>query len=241
MIMERHNPGLIVKPDIGHEKYLAVNGILKTAKALGEVPDTPSGEVFKPKTKSHRQYKRVDQGRTPQCTAFGTLTYLYAAHPYNKALIHGVDNKTALLSGQELYDRIREWDRAHGNDFPEGATCTAAFETAKDLGWIERYEWMYTIRNMQEAILIAPLEAGIYWYDSMFERDEENIVKVPRSWDTTDAGHFGTLGAYDAKRDIWWWRQTWGDGDYGIPGDLMFRLLKEEGEVAIVTEIDVTP
>lgn len=239
--MMTHDTGLVVKPDIGHENYLATNGVLRKAKAAGDVPDVKSGEVFMPKTKSHRQYKRVEQDG-PKCTAFGTLTYLSAAHPYNKYLVAGIDDKTRrLITGDELYELIRKWDHAHGNDFPEGATCTAAFETAKDLGWIDRYEWMYTIRNMQEAILIAPLEAGTYWYDSMFERDKEGIVKVPRSWDRTDSGHFYTLGAYDAHRDLWWCRQTWGDGDYGIPGDLMFRLLKEEGEVAIVTELDVTP
>lgn len=234
--MQPHNPGLIIKPDIGHEKYLAVNGVLRKAEKQGTIVRPPLGADFKPKSVSHRQYKYVNQGQTPECTAFGTLTYLYAAHPYNKATV-----QKKAITGDELYEQIRAWDIENHNFFDEGATVTAALETARKLGWIDRYEWMYTIRTMQEAIPIAPLIAGTYWYDSMFERDDEGIVKVPRSFDSTDSGHFYTVGKYDAHRDIWWVRQTWGDGDYGIPGDLMFRLLKEEGEVAIVTELDFTP
>lgn len=234
--MHPHNPGLVIKPDIGHEKYLATHGILRKAEEQGHLVRPTLGVEFTPISRSHRQYKYFDQGPTPKCTAFGTLTYLAAAHPYNKALSNKI-----VLDGHQLYELIRAWDVENHNLYDEGATCTAALETARKLGWIERYEWMYTIRTMQECIPIAPLQAGTYWYDSMFERDAEGIVKVPRSFDTTDSGHFYTLGKYDAHRDIWWCRQTWGDGDYGIPGDLMFRLLKEEGEVSIVTELDVTP
>lgn len=228
------NPGLVIHHDIRNENFLARDGILR--KAIQEQTVRPVNEGFIPKTKSHRQYKYYDQGQTPKCTAFGTLTYLATANPFNRPT---VGKKT--LDGHELYTMIQQEDIRNGYHFDEGATVTAALEVARRFGWIERYEWMYTIKSMQQLILIAPLLAGTYWYDSMSERDAEGIVKSPRSFDTTDSGHLYDIHKYDAKRDIWWVANTWGDGDYGIPGDLMHRLVREEGEIAIATEIDFTP
>lgn len=238
--MSDKQTGLIIHHDIRNENFLAKDGILRKASTKGVTVEGEHiklavGTEFKPKTKSHRQYKYFTQNG-PKCTAFGTLMYLATARPYNKAL-----QGKRLVEGNELYDLIRLWDRSQGWVFDEGATVNAALETARSLGWVARYEWLYTIRSMQEAILIGPLVAGIYWYDSMFDRDAEGIVIEPRSFDTADSGHFITIRKYDARRDIWWCPNTWGDGDYGIPGNLMHRLIREEGEIAIATEIDVTP
>jgi hypothetical protein len=112
-------------------------------------------------------------------------------------------------------------------------------EVGRQLGFFSEYRWAYEIVTMQQAILIAPLIAGMYWYPSMFERDAEGIVKVPSASDSTDEGHQFVLNKYDAHRDLWRVPNTWGDGDYFIPGELLHRLLREEGEVAQITEIKI--
>ena len=60
---------------------------------------------------------------------------------------------------------------------------------------------------------------------------------MPRSDATTDAGHLYTIRGYDAHLDLWIVANTWGDGDYKITGDLMYRLVHEEGEIAQPSEI----
>jgi hypothetical protein len=262
--------GLVVHHDIRNENYLAKDGILRQVQlkagdivrtegqdwsvrpSISVVEELPKDELkeiadpdFKPKTKSHRQYKYFDQGPTPTCTAFGTLTYLATANPFNRAL-HGEGGKK-LMSGPDLYALIQAEDRKNGLNFSEGATVTGALEVARELGWINRYEWEYTTNGMQRLILIAPLIAGIYWYPSMDRRDAEGIVSVPSIRERTNEGHFITIRGYDVRRDLWNCPNTWGQpgtpygGDFKIPGDLMHRLVREEGEIAIATEVDVTP
>jgi hypothetical protein len=212
-----HNPGLVIFHDRRNENYLLTD---KLPRAVGAAP-------FVPTTRHHRQYARFDQGATPMCTGYGSVTLLATAHPYNRAPISGVD----------WYRKNVAFDRAHGRVYSEGATVTAALEVGRALGYYSEYRWMYTVAVMQQAIVRAPLIAGTLWYDSMFERDEDGIVGMPGPNESTDAGHLYTINGYDAARDLWRVPNTWNDGDYFIPGDLMHRLLREEGEVAQPTEI----
>lgn len=222
--MAKKPTGLIIHHDPSNELYLLADSL---PKATGVRKAGPS--LFVPKSKSHRQYKYFDQGQTPACTGFSCETLLAAAHAYNKDIIHG----------DEWYALNQAFDRKNGRNYDGGATVTAAMEVGRALGIFPEYRWAYTLRTMQEAILVAPLIAGTYWYDSMFERDSEGIVGVPTPTATTDSGHQYVIGKYDAHQDIWWVRNTWADGDYGIPGDLMLRLVREEGEIAQPTEIKV--
>jgi hypothetical protein len=218
MSVRPHDPGLRIHHDIRNERFPLH---LSVAPPTGPDP-------FTPKTVKHRQYHYVTQDG-PKCTGFGSVTYLMAAHPYN----------APPISGDDWYARNQAFDRAAGRNYDEGATVTAALEVGRGLGFFTEYRWTTTIRGMQEAIVRAPLLAGTYWYDAMFTRDAEGIVKVPGPNERTDSGHLFTIRGYDVHRDLWTVPNTWGDGDYLIPGDLMFRLLKEEGEIAQPTEIKI--
>lgn len=218
-----HDPGLVIHHDVRNEKFLLKDSLpLMAAPAVGPAP-------WKPTSKRHRQYAYFDQGQTPECTGYGSVTLLATADPFNKP----------PLTGHEWYLKNVAFDQANGRHYDGGATVTAAMEVGRALGFYTEYRWAYELRTMQEAILVGALIAGTYWYDSMFTRDAEGIVKVPGPTERTDSGHLYTLRGYDAKRDLWTVANTWGDGDYLIPGDLMYRLVREEGEIAQPSEIKV--
>lgn len=240
MIALPHDPGLRIHHDIRNERWLLRDALpirrMITAAVGVAAPVVPP---FTPKTVHHRQHRRYNQGPTPQCTGFGPITLCAAAHPFNPP----------PLSGEEWYALNRKRDHEQGLDFDEGATVTSSLEVGRQLGIFSAYRWAYEIETMQRAILAGPLIAGTFWYDSMFERDAEAIVRVPGVNERTDAGHEYVLGAYDAHRDLWDVEQTWeptpeeattlpyGGWVYRIPGDLMHRLLREEGEVAQIDEV----
>lgn len=219
--MKPHDPGLVVYHDVRNERYLKKDALPRRAEAsAGPAP-------WKPKTRRHRQYAMFDQGPTPECTGYGSVTLLATADPYNKP----------PLSGHDWYEKNVAFDRAAGRFYDGGATVTAAMEVGRALGFWSVYRWMYELRTMQESIIQAPLIAGTYWYPSMFERDAEGVVKVPGPNEWADAGHLYTINGYDAERDLWRVPNTWGDGLYWIPGSLMHRLVREEGEIAQPDEI----
>lgn len=217
------DPGLVIHHDPRNELYpLAVS-----VRSLERLP-VEGPAPLRPASRLHRQYAYFDQGQTPACTGYGSVTLLATADPYQKP----------PLTGAEWYALNQAFDRAQGRDYADGgATVVAALEVGRQLGFYTEYRWATDMRTMVEAILHAPLVAGTTWFESMFTRDAEGIVRQPGPNGAEAGGHFYVLRGYDAHRDLWTAANTWGDGDYKIPGTLMYRLLKDGGEVAQPSEI----
>lgn len=231
LTMQPHNPGLVIHHDIRNEGWLLDDKLPRLAKVRKAEPT-----IFVPKTRKHRQRRRYNQGPTPKCTGYGSATLCATADPFN----------VPPITPDEWYDRNVAFDRANGRFYDEGATVTAAMEVGRELGIFTAYRWAYTIETMQRAILTGALIAGTYWYDSMFERTElkpgpgavlQGIVKLPGPNERTDAGHLYTIRGYIKERGLWIIPNTWDDGEYLIPDELMHRLLREEGEVSRPDEI----
>lgn len=217
--------GLIIHHDIRNENYLAVNGVLRLgANAEVAQPD------FKPKSRLHRQWRRFFQGNTPRCTGYGLATILATADEYTRS----------KLTGDDWYWKNVAFDKSQGRDFgpDNGATVVAAMEVGRAAGVFDRYEWFYTMDSAHRIIALQPFVVGAIWYREMWERDDEGIVKFRATDQGTSAGgHFFVINGYDAERDLWRNPETWNDGDYWIPGDVLFRQLREDGEFAVPTEI----
>jgi hypothetical protein len=210
-------PGLHIHHDPRNERFLMTRKVSETGPV-----------VFKPKTAKHRQYRYYNQGQEPSCTGYGSVTLLATGDPFN----------VPPITGSAWYILNQEYDRnVLGLHYSEGATVTAALAVGKNQGYYSEYRWAYEILTMQEAIVKAPLIAGTYWYPSMFTRDDKGIVKMPGEGESPVGGHLYCINGYDAKRDLWRIPNSWGDGDYFFPGELMHRLLREEGEVAQVDEL----
>jgi hypothetical protein len=217
-VVRPHNPGLVIFHDQRNERFprSAVH---------------PLSAPFVPRTVHHRQYRRYDQGATPRCTAYASTTLLAAARPFN----------APPISADEWYVRNVQHDQREGRFFDEGATVVAAMEVGRALGVYKSYRWIYTVAEMQRAILDGPIVLGTLWYPSMWQRRADGVVYQPPSGEEAVGGHMWIVNAYDHRRDLWRHPSTWGDGDYEIPGDLMHRLLHEEGEATQPEEIDITP
>lgn len=225
-------PGLHVVHDVRNEQWLYTDTQPKLVAARGAA----KAEVVV-KTKKHHAYRRYDQ-IGGSCTGFGPVTYAAVAHEFNVSPIDGL----------EWYRRNQERDRAQGLNFEEGATVASSMETGKALGIWTAYRWIYDTANMERAMQTRPLIAGTNWYAEMFERDREGIVRIPPKTASPVGGHEYTLGAWIKERGLWRVDQTWQPTAaeaslpykgwcYFIPGELMARLVREEGEIAIPDEV----
>lgn len=213
--------GLIISHNLESEKYLARN--------LSAVRDA----AMEPKKKKswRNYYLNNDQGPTPRCTAFGTLTNL-ACTP----ITHPKHNP--LADPQLFYQEIQLEDRKMGNHFSEGATADAAMKAARKNKWISAWRHIYTLDTGQAAIQIHPLIAATNWYPSMDDRDSNGVIRISVN-DRTDSGHLYALNGYDPKKGLWRIANTWGDGDYYIEDETLFRLVHEAGDLIIVEETPV--
>ncbi len=180
-----------------------------------------------------RQWMTFDQGNTPECTAFGSATFL-AADPIHQSL--------PWLRSLDVHAWYREnqvEDRAHGRNFSEGATTIAAMEVGKRRGYWDRYEWAQSFEDARTWVHdTAPLIFGTNWYESQWIRDAEGICRITNT-SRLAGGHLYCVNGYDPKRDLYRNPETWDDGYYLIPGDDMRRLWEEEGEAVFPHELKV--
>lgn len=180
------------------------------------------------------QWAHYFQGDTPRCTAYGSKTWL-AADP-----LHATVAWLRNLDADSWYaDNVAE-DRKHGRVFSEGATTLAAMEVGKRRGYWDRYEWSYDFDVIRNTVHDQqPVIVGTNWYASMWDRDAEGICGRPSPTEQPDGGHLFCLNGYDPKRDLFRNPETWNDGDYLIPGELMRRLISEDGECVLPHKIKI--
>ncbi len=212
------NPGLVIKHKPESEHYL-----IRHRLAL------PAAVPILRRVRYRNWWKKNDQGPTPRCTSFGTLTNLACTpvtHP----------GKNPLTDPDIFYKRIQEIDRAQGYHFAEGATADAAMKAAREKGYIKSWWHAYTLDAAHQAIMTHPLVAATLWYPNMFRRDAEGIITIGQN-ERTDSGHLYTLNEYNPARGLWRIPQTWGTGDYYMSDKTLFRLIHEAGEIIMVDEL----
>lgn len=235
----RRGLGRVEHWDPRNEAYLlgaARPGLPATARGLVPRALETSADVARVPRRSRRWrvYWAGDQGATPRCTAFGSLTALHCL-PVSHS-------PKPVVAPDALYPEIQAIDRAEGRVFAEGATTNAAMEALRRRGVIGGYWWADTEDVALDALAADSATVnGTDWYPSMWQRDAEGIVRMPGPTERPAGGHLWCAAAYDARRDLVWHPSTWGDGLYGIPGDLYRRLQREGGECAVMRDLRPTP
>lgn len=180
----------------------------------------------------------LDQGATSQCVAYATTKYL-TTHP--------IVNKPHL-SPAELYrecQRNDEWD-GEEPDY-EGTSVRAAMKVLKRDGLVSEYRWAWDVETVvTHLLMVGPMVLGINWYRQMFFPDTQGFI-----WPDgpLDGGHAilaiganrrkacpdGKIGAIRLLNS---WGPTYGsNGRVWMSFQVLGRLLAEDGEAALATEI----
>lgn len=183
----------------------------------------------------------IDQGDEGACVGFGYTGEL-AAEPVEVP-------DTGQAFAQQLYRLAQAEDRKMGNDWPEGASMLAGAKALKNGGYILAYRWAFGIDQVIDTLCaVGPIVLGINWYASMYQTRTDGLVTVGGA---LEGGHCILANGYWPDHptfgDVVVWTNSWGRS-YGLDGvgfirvaDLT-RLLKEDGEAAIVLDVaPVTP
>jgi hypothetical protein len=227
---ERIDSGLVIHHDRRNEDYLYTDAQPRMVERGARPKDEDA-------TVNHRAYARWPQSG-PSCTGFSPVTRCTMAHEFNRAPI----------SGLEWYRRNQERDRKNGLYFDGGATVTSSMMTGRDLGLWGEVRWVYDEPNLRRALQDQPVEAGTVWYPSMFQRTPDGVVKMPGKNERPVGGHQYTIGGWIKERGLYRIDNTWepypeetsmpyGGWVYFVPAELMNRLIREEGEIAVTTEV----
>lgn len=174
--------------------------------------------------------KTLDQGETPECTAFGTTGWGIAAPTEDLSW----DDSTA----HALYKVIKSLD----GDPQDGSTVHWAVKAISQQGRVSPtpYFWAQSIDDVIEWLLtVGTVIAGTNWDYRMFTPDSDGLVHRGGG---VAGGHCYLLIGWDAVKRRFRALNSWGvafgvGGQFEIAYDDMVSLLAEQGEAVAPVEV----
>lgn len=193
------------------------------------------------KTKMHSMfYKELDQSATSTCVGHAGKHFMLLA-PIIQTKPNW--NPTAI----DLYlaaAKIDEWSQNDNGDLQFGTSILALMKAMQDMGLVTNYLWANGVTQLARWISeYGPAVIGVNWYTSMFTPTTQGILEITPNSNVV-GGHALAVRGWNVKtgmfRVVNSWGPMWGDGGQcWIPGELMERLIREDGEIALPTEIRV--
>lgn len=162
----------------------------------------------------------LDQGDTPECTAFSWRAHL-DAEP-NPEPARGPDPDT-------LYREEKGIDGIPG----DGSTVRAGAQLLQQQGLIDEYVWAFDEPTIRAWVLgRGPVVFGSNWYDGMFTPDASGIVRIGGN---VAGGHAYLCVGFDGPSGLYKFQNSWGLlwgklGRFWMDAATVARLLLEQGE-----------
>lgn len=179
----------------------------------------------------------LDQGDTGTCVGHGGKHWMLTS-PVRQTLPQGPPTAYDLYRAALPLD---VWPENDNGDLSFGTSVRALAQALQGMGYISEYNWAFDADTAADWLATqGPVVIGINWYYSMFVTDDKGFVRVPANTPLA-GGHCVCLLGWSEKRGaaraINSWGAGWGDkGRFWIEGELLDRLLHEDGEAMTAAE-----
>lgn len=174
-----------------------------------------------------------NQGNTPQCVG-----YAWAHWIEDGPITHG--GVAPIVNPTTIYKEAQKVDEWIGENY-NGTSVRGAAKYLKSQNKISAYYWAFDLNTLINAVLtLGPVVVGTNWYYNMFYPDKNGLIKVSGY---LAGGHAYVINGVDTVKKQFRiknsWGKTWGQqGHAYISFNDMSRLIREQGEICLATEVN---
>jgi len=179
-----------------------------------------------------------DQGSTPHCVAYSWIHWLASGPITQKNKREG---GIAPFDTTYLYNEAQKVDAWEGENY-DGTSVRAGAKILKNNGFIDQYNWAWDIQTTVNALLtLGPVVVGTWWTHDMLFPNKDGLITATGS---KLGGHAYLLDGVNVDKKLLRiknsWSREWGKKGFAyISFDDMDKLIKDNGEVCLATEIEV--
>ncbi len=173
-----------------------------------------------------------DQGYTPHCVAYAWLHWL-ADGPVTQP------SPLPTIKPRVLYSEAQAADEIPGNDY-DGTTVRGGAKVLRDRGLVAKFLWATSLEAVVNTILeVGPVVIGVNWYGGMMDPGRRGRIAPTGE---LVGGHAVVVNGVNVRAETLRiknsWGRSWGDNGRAVISFEHFeRLLAEDGEACIATEI----
>lgn len=173
-----------------------------------------------------------DQGPTPQCVG-----YAWAHWIEDGPILH--KGAHPLITPKVIYENAQKLDEWPGENY-DGTSVRGGVKYLQGKKLVSKYYWGYDIDTLINTVLsLGPVVVGTNWYYGMFYPNLNGLIKISGY---LAGGHAYVINGVDTTRKLFRIKNSWGKR-WGLSGHAfisfsdMTRLIREQGEICIATEI----
>jgi hypothetical protein len=173
-----------------------------------------------------------DQGNLPQCVGYSWAHWLEDG-PIQQSGI------PPIVKPNIIYKNAQKLDQWPGENY-DGTSVRGGAKYLQSIKKIKSYYWGYDLQTLINTVLkLGPVVVGTNWYTNMFYPNGNGVIKIGGR---LAGGHAYVINGVDTKTKQFRiknsWGKNWGKGGHAfISFNDMTRLIREQGEICLATEI----